>query len=219
MNSESYSSSGTDCLLLSASPCCWLNVWRASSSSSSSLEASSAAWLERAGGTATVPSAFWIDGFWQMYSGARPRLQISSSNCNSNFALDTLTCSVSTLEIFLNQIWTTLIMAVVASVFKVGWCLISSSTALPKLDAVSPELKQTTCYAMKCGSQAKTKKHQRQKNKQQGNLTQRVRATPSSHCRQVVRRQKHFEESLKGLALNEGVQTSRIQAEGTEHIG
>lgn len=57
------------------------------------------------------------------------------------------------------------------------------------------------------------------KNKQQGNLTQRVRATPSSHCRQVVRRQKHFEESLKGLALNEGVQTSRIQAEGTEHIG
>lgn len=54
-------------------------------------------------------------------------------------------------------------MAVVASVFKVGWCLISSSTALPKLDAVSPELKQTTCYAMKCGSQAKTKKHQRQK--------------------------------------------------------
>lgn len=32
----------------------------------------------------------------------------------------------------------TFIMAVVASVFKVGWCLISSSTALPKLDAVSP---------------------------------------------------------------------------------
>ena len=80
MNS-SYSSSGTDCLLLSGSPCCWLKVWRASSSSSSSLEASSAAWLERAGGTATVPSAFWMDGFWQMYSGARPRLQISSNNC------------------------------------------------------------------------------------------------------------------------------------------
>lgn len=32
----------------------------------------------------------------------------------------------------------TFIMAVVASVFKVGWCLMSSSTALPKLDAVSP---------------------------------------------------------------------------------
>lgn len=30
-------------------------------------------------------------------------------------------------------------MAVVASVFKVGWCLINSSTALPKLDAVSPK--------------------------------------------------------------------------------
>lgn len=84
INSASYSSSGTDCLLLSGSPCCWLKVWRASSSSSSSLEASSAAWLERAGGTATVPSAFWIDGFWQMYSGARPKLQISSSNWKSN---------------------------------------------------------------------------------------------------------------------------------------
>lgn len=32
-------------------------------------------------------------------------------------------------------------MAVVASVFKVGWCLMSSSTALPKLDAVSPVAK------------------------------------------------------------------------------
>lgn len=35
-------------------------------------------------------------------------------------------------------------MAVVASVFKVGWCLMSSSTALPKLDAVSPESRRCT---------------------------------------------------------------------------
>lgn len=34
-------------------------------------------------------------------------------------------------------------MAVVASVFRVGWCLMSSSTALPKLDAVSPEAKNS----------------------------------------------------------------------------
>lgn len=51
-----------------------------SSSSSSSLEASSAAWLDLGGGALAVPSAFWIDGFWQIYFGSLPRLQISSSN-------------------------------------------------------------------------------------------------------------------------------------------
>lgn len=133
----SYSSSGTDCLVLSASPCCWLNVWRASSSSSSSLEASSAAWLERAGGTTTVPSAFWIEGFWQMYSGARPRLQISSRSWNTNKSLIFQPGDSPCRNAWMSR-KSTFIMAVVASVFKVGWCLMSSSTALPKLDAVSP---------------------------------------------------------------------------------
>lgn len=141
MNSASYSSSGTDCLLLSGSPCCWVNVCRASSSSSSSLEASSAAWLERAGGTATVPSAFWIEGFWQMYSGARPRLQISSNNYRKYTMLAWTINQQRPLKLVFQPWNNTLIMAVVASVFKVGWCLISSSTALPKLDAVSPESK------------------------------------------------------------------------------
>ena len=50
-------------------------------------------------------------------------------------------------------------------------------------------------------------------------LTQRVRAASPSHSRQVVRGQKHFEEALKWLALNERVQASSIQAQSTEHIG
>lgn len=49
-------------------------------------------------------------------------------------------------------------------------------------------------------------------------LTQWVGAASPSHGRQVVRGQKHFEEALKRLALNEGVQASCIQAQGTEHI-
>lgn len=55
----------------------------------------------------------------------------------------------------LHKKYTTLIMAVVASVFKVGWCLMSSSTALPKLDAVSPEPKHTTCHPLEQIPQAK----------------------------------------------------------------
>lgn len=34
-------------------------------------------------------------------------------------------------------------MAVMASVLRVGWCLISSSIAVPRLEAVSPAQTQT----------------------------------------------------------------------------
>ena len=34
-------------------------------------------------------------------------------------------------------------MAVMASVLRVGWCLISSSIAVPRLEAVSPSQTQT----------------------------------------------------------------------------
>ena len=34
-------------------------------------------------------------------------------------------------------------MAIMASVFRVGWCLISSSIAVPRLEAVSPERQKT----------------------------------------------------------------------------
>lgn len=105
-------------------------------------------------------------------------------------------------------------MAVVASVFKVGWCLMSSSTALPKLDAVSPEAKHRTCHSLQqvpIGQDLNSTAHTVQ-------LTQWVGAASPSHGRQVVRGQKHFEEALKWLALNEGVQASCIQAQGTEHI-
>lgn len=37
----------------------------------------------------------------------------------------------------------TFMMAVMASVLRVGWCLISSSIAVPRLDAVSPAQRQT----------------------------------------------------------------------------
>ena len=37
----------------------------------------------------------------------------------------------------------TLMMAIMASVFRVGWCLISSSIAVPRLEAVSPERQKT----------------------------------------------------------------------------
>lgn len=37
----------------------------------------------------------------------------------------------------------TFMMAVMASVLRVGWCLISSSIAVPRLEAVSPAQTQT----------------------------------------------------------------------------
>lgn len=106
-------------------------------------------------------------------------------------------------------------MAVVASVFKVGWCLMSSSTALPKLDAVSPKVKHTTCFPLKQFPQNEDLHSIRHTIE----LTQWIGAASPSHCRQVVRGQKHFEEALKWLALYKGVQASCIQAQSTEHIG
>lgn len=50
-------------------------------------------------------------------------------------------------------------------------------------------------------------------------LTQWVGAPSPPHGRQVVRGEQHLKEAIKRLALNEGVQASRVQAQGTEHVG
>ena len=50
-------------------------------------------------------------------------------------------------------------------------------------------------------------------------FTQWVRAPPTSHCRQVVRRKKHLEEAVKRLALNKCLQAPCVQTQCTEYIG
>lgn len=90
----------------------------------------------------------------------------------------------------------------------------SSSTALPKLDAVSPKPTQNMSVIHVVPTQQNN-----ENTVWMIQLTQRVRAASPSHGRQVVRGQKHFEEALKRLALNKGVQASCIQAQSTEHIG
>lgn len=50
-------------------------------------------------------------------------------------------------------------------------------------------------------------------------LTQRVGAASSAHGGQVIWGKQHLEEALEGLALDEGVQASSVQAQSTEHIG
>lgn len=109
----------------------------------------------------------------------------------------------------------TLIIAAVASVLRVGWCLINSSTALPKFEAVSPGTEPKMSLTTK-----RPNKNSRRKGSMVGlRLTQRIWAPTAPHGRKIIWGQQHLEEALKGLALNKGVQATGVEAQGTEDIG
>ena len=55
--------------------------------------------------------------------------------------------------------------------------------------------------------------------KQHTILTEWIRAPPTSHGGQVVRREEDFKQPVKGLTADEGLQPSGIQTQRTEDIG
>lgn len=55
--------------------------------------------------------------------------------------------------------------------------------------------------------------------KQRTILTEWIRAPPTSHGGQIVGGEEDFEQPVKGLTADEGLQPSGIQTQRTEDIG